>query len=120
MILTARVLCLLACFHDVAGFLNGSAANRAASLPTRASFDPGRLGPLACTIGAPTRTTAPGRESEEAADLEDGSDDDDTSDDVSVPWPFSAGDPGRQSLRLSALVTASGLTSTRRSTVLRC
>jgi hypothetical protein len=120
MMLTARVLCLLACFPDVAASLPGSAADRAASPSLATSSHQGRSQSRACTIGDPGRTADTGRESEDAADLEDESDNDDGSDDVSLPWPFTVGGAGRPSLTQRCSVAASGSGSTHRSVVLRC
>jgi hypothetical protein len=119
MILTARVVGLLACFHHLAGCAVAPVADRALSLPLVASFHQGCSGPAACTIGEPRRATHAGRESEDAADLEDESDDD-SSDPVSLPWPFAAVGTGRRSLILNSSVTARGFGRAPRSAVLRC
>jgi hypothetical protein len=119
MILTARVLCLLCCLHDVAACSPGGASDRATSLPHEASFHQARSAPPGCTIRDPRRASHAGRVSDDAANLQDPSEDD-SSDDVSLPWPLSAGGTGRQSLTPNAAVTAGGGGSTGRSAVLRC
>jgi hypothetical protein len=119
MILTARIVCLLACLYHLVGCAVVPAADRAGSPPVVASFHQDRPGPPAGTIGQPRRATHAGREAEDAADLE-GESDDDSSDHVSLPWSFSAVGTEPPSLILNSSVTARGVGSAPRSAVLRC
>jgi hypothetical protein len=119
MLLTAQILCWLACFDHLAGCSVLPSADRAASLPRVASFPQSRSALPACTIGNAGDATPTGRMSDDAADLEDESDDD-SSDDISLLQPVSACGTGRPSLTRNGSVTPRGLRSTHRSAVLRC